>query len=47
MTAKTIYRLFAYIVSNEEDYPNNEVFTKTSSNMKKLNAAREKAEESK
>ena len=46
-TAKTIYHLFAYIVSNEEDYPNNEVFTKTLSNMKKLNAAREKAEESK
>ena len=46
-TAKTIYHLFAYIVSNEEDYPNNEVFTKTSSNMKKLNAAREKAKESK
>ena len=43
-TAKTIYRLFAYIVSNENDYPNNKVFTKTKGNMEKLNAAREKAD---
>jgi hypothetical protein len=43
-TAKFNYRLFAYIVSNEEDYPNNQVFTKTKGNMEKLNAAREKAE---
>ena len=42
-TAKFNYRVFAYIVSNEEDYPNNQVFTKTKGNMKKLNAAREKA----
>ncbi len=42
-TAKFNYRLFAYIVSNEEDYPNNQVFTKTKGNMKKLNTAREKA----
>ena len=43
-TAKFNYHLFAYIVSNEEDYPNNQVFTKTKGNMEKLNAAREKAE---
>jgi hypothetical protein len=29
MTKKTIYRLFAYIVSDEKDYPNSKVFTKT------------------
>ncbi len=43
-TGKTIYHLFAYIVSNERDYPNNMVFTKNKPNMKKLNAARKKAE---
>ena len=43
-TGETIYRLFAYIVSNEKDYPNNMVFTKNKPNMKKLNAARKKAE---
>jgi hypothetical protein len=43
-TGETIYHLFAYIVSNEKDYPNNMVFTKNKPNMKKLNAARKKAE---
>ncbi len=43
-TCKTIYHLFAYIVSNEEDYPNNRVFTKNRPNMIKLNAARRRAE---
>jgi hypothetical protein len=38
------YCLFAYIVSNEKDYPNNTVFTKNKPNMIKLNAARKKAE---
>ncbi len=42
---KTIYCLFAYIVSNKKDYPNNMVFTKNRPNMKKLNAARKKTEE--
>jgi hypothetical protein len=42
-TTKFNYCLCAYIVSDEEDYPNNRVFTKTKGNMKKLNAAREKA----
>jgi hypothetical protein len=41
---KTIYRLFAYIVSEEEDYPNSRVFMKNRSNMIKLNAARRRAE---
>ena len=41
---KTIYRLFAYIVSNEKDYPNSKVFTKNRSNMNKLNAVRENIE---
>ncbi len=41
-TGKTIYRLFAYVVSNKKDYPNNMVFTKNRPNMKKLNAARKK-----
>ena len=44
MTNKTIYRLFAYIVSDEKDYPNSKVFTKNRSNMNKLNAARENIE---
>jgi hypothetical protein len=39
-----MYRLFAYIVSDEEDYPNNRAFTKKRSNMIKLNAARRRAE---
>jgi hypothetical protein len=43
-TGKTIYCLFAYIVSKEEDYPNNRVFTKNRSNMMKLNAARRRAD---
>ncbi len=43
-TGKTIYHLFAYIVSNEEDYPNNRVFTKNRPNIIKLNAARRRAE---
>ena len=43
-TAKFNYCLFVYIMSNEEDYPNNQVFTKTKGNMEKLNAAGEKAE---
>jgi hypothetical protein len=43
-TGKTIYRLFGYIVSNEEDYPNNRVFTKNMSNMITLIAARRRAE---
>jgi hypothetical protein len=38
------YPLFAYIVSNEKDYPNNMVFTKNKPNMIKLNAARKKVE---
>jgi hypothetical protein len=38
------YRLFAYIVSSEKDYPNKMVFTKNKPNMIKLNAARKKAE---
>jgi hypothetical protein len=38
------YHLFAYIVSNEKDYPNNMVFTKNKPNMIKLNSARKKAE---
>jgi hypothetical protein len=42
LTGKTIYRLFAYIVSDEKDYPNSKVFTKNRSNMNKLNAARER-----
>ncbi len=42
-TGKTIYRLFAYIVRNEEDHSNNRVFTKNRSNMIKLNAARRRA----
>ncbi len=41
-TEKTIYHLFAYVVSNEKDYPNNMVFTKNRASMKKLNAARNK-----
>ena len=44
MTKKTIYRLFAYIVSDEKDYPNSKVFTKNRSNMNKLNAARKRFE---
>jgi hypothetical protein len=43
-TRETIYRLFAYIVSDEKDYPNNMVFTKSKLNLNKLNAARKKAE---
>jgi hypothetical protein len=43
-TGKTIYCLFAYIMSDEEDYPNNRVFMKSRSNMIKLNAARRSAE---
>jgi hypothetical protein len=43
-TGKTIYHLFAYVVSNEKDYPNNMVFTKNRPIMKKLNAARKKTE---
>jgi hypothetical protein len=43
-TGKTIYHLFAFIVSNEEDYPNNSVFTTNKYNMIKLNAARRRAE---
>ena len=39
-TKKEIYRLFAYVVSDEKDYPNNMMFTKNKANMKKLNAAR-------
>ena len=39
-TKKEIYRLFAYVVSDEKDYPNNMVFTKNKANMTKLNAAR-------
>ena len=31
-----IYRLFAYVVSDEKDYPNNIVFTKNKANMEKL-----------
>jgi hypothetical protein len=42
ITNKTIYRLFAYIVSDKKDYPNNMVFTKNKANMKKLNAAKKK-----
>ncbi len=38
------YRLFAYIVSNEKDYPNNMVFINNKPNMIKLNAARKKVE---
>jgi hypothetical protein len=41
-TEKFIYHLFAYIVSDKKDYPNNMVFTKNRANMKKLNAARKK-----
>ncbi len=41
---KTIPHLFAYIVSEEEDYPNNRVFTKNRSNIIKLNAARRRVE---
>jgi hypothetical protein len=44
-TRKAIYRLFAYVVSNKKDYPNNMVFTKNRPQMKKLNAARKKMEE--
>ncbi len=43
-TDKIIYRLFAYIASKEEDYPNNRVFMKNRSNMVKLNAARRRVE---
>ena len=41
-TNREIYRLFAYVVSDEKDYPNNMVFTKNKANMDKLNAARKK-----
>lgn len=44
MTKRTIYRLFAYIMSDERDYPNSEVFTKNRTKMNKLNAARENIE---
>ncbi len=43
-TGKTIYGLFACIVSDKKDYPNNMVFTKNRPNIKKLHAARKKAE---
>jgi hypothetical protein len=43
-TGKPIYPLFAYIVSKEEDYPNNRVFTKNRSNIIKLTVARRRAE---
>ena len=43
-TNKTIYCLFAYIVSDENDYPNSKVFTKNRSNMNKLHKARENIE---
>ncbi len=43
-TGEPIYHLFAYVGSNEKDYPNNMVFTKNKPNMKKLNAVRNKAE---
>jgi hypothetical protein len=42
ITNRTIYRLFAYVVSDEKDYPNNMVLTKNKANMKKLNAAKKK-----
>ena len=41
-TNRENYRLFAYVVSDERDYPNNMVFTKNKANMDKLNAARKK-----
>jgi hypothetical protein len=41
-TKRENYRLFAYVVSDEKDYPNNMVFTKNKANMEKLNAARKK-----
>ncbi len=37
--------LFAYVLSDKKDYPNNMVFTKNRANMKKLNPARKKKEE--
>ncbi len=42
ITYRKIYQLFAYIVSDEKDYPNNMVFMKNKANMKKLNAAKKK-----
>ena len=41
-TNRAIYRLFAYVVSDEKDYLNNMVFTKNKANMEKLNAAKKK-----
>jgi hypothetical protein len=41
-TKREIYRLFAYVVSDEKDYPNNMVFTNNKANMEKLNADRKK-----
>jgi hypothetical protein len=41
-TNRAIYRLFAYVVSDKKDYPNNMVFTKNKANKEKLNAAKKK-----
>ncbi len=44
ITKRTIYQIFAYVVSDKKDYPDNMVFTKNKANMKKLNAAKKKKE---
>ncbi len=45
ITNRTIYRLFAYVVSDKKDYLNNMVFTQNKANMKKLNVAKKKRDE--
>jgi hypothetical protein len=37
---RTVYRLFAYVVSDEADFPNAEVYPNTLSNQAKMHAAR-------
>ncbi len=45
-TDNNVYQLFAYIPSNEADYPSGTVFTQTTVNMKKLAKARKNNRES-
>ena len=40
-TKKEIYRLFAYVVSDEKDYPNNMVFTKKQGEYEKAKCRKE------
>lgn len=37
---RTVYRLFAYVVSDEADFPNAEVYPNTPSRQAKMHAAR-------